>query len=93
MDQEDFYDLVADTVRLFLPRIPEKYVSGFESILHAGEYRMVVDDLVCTVVGDHISVTPSGRDALYRLVRHLKHNEELLTKLDGLAVLGEDAGQ
>jgi hypothetical protein len=81
MEQWEFHDMTKATVDRFMPRIPEKYVEGFESALHGGEFGMVVDDLVLTVVKDHVPVTASERDDLCRLLVYLRRPTEILDEL------------
>lgn len=61
MEQREFAGLTEAIVVRFLPRIPARYVRGFEQEIRAGEYNLAVENLVLTLVNDQIPVTPPSR--------------------------------
>jgi hypothetical protein len=81
MEQWEFHDLTKATVNRFLPRVPPRYVRGFERVLHAGEFSMAVDDLVLTLVNNRVPVTASEQEDLRRLLDHLNRPTSTLDEL------------
>lgn len=83
MEQREFAGLTEAIVVRFLPRIPARYVRGFEQEIRAGEYSLAVENLVLTLVNDQIPVTPPEQEDLRRLLEHL---HQPLDALDGLTL-------
>ena len=81
MEQWEFDELTEATVNRFLPRIPERYVQGFHSMLYAGELSMAVDDLVHTLSANNVPVTRSEQEDLRRLMDHLGQPTDMLANL------------
>jgi hypothetical protein len=84
MDDREFFEQAEALVRRLMPRVPQKYVGGFEGTLAGGEHAMVIEDLVYIVVDDKVPLSAEERDLLYRLVQAMYQNEELLAMLEGL---------
>ena len=81
MEEWEVDELIKATVNRFLPRIPPRYVRGFERVLHAGEFSMAVDDLVLTLVKNKVPVTHSEQQDLRRLLDHLNRPTSKLDEL------------
>lgn len=81
MDDAEIDDLIERIVELFLPRVPPRYVDGFESMMDAGEYALAVDDLVATLVVENVPVTPAERDDLRRLLEATNEPTDRLDRL------------
>ncbi len=85
MSQQEFHELAHRMVVGFLPRIPDRYVEGFEAELDGGEYALAVENLVLTLVNDRVPVTTAEREDLHRLLDYLN---QPTTALDGLVTGG-----
>ncbi|QSB04781.1 hypothetical protein [Natronoglycomyces albus] len=86
MDNREFDERTEAIVRALLPRIPDKYASGFEGTLAGGELEVALEDLVYTVVDDQVVVSEWERDVLVELARNSSSGDELLEKLRSLAI-------
>jgi len=71
MSHQEFHELAHSTVVGFLPRIPDRYVEGFEAELDGGEYALAVENLVLTLVNDQVPVTSAEWEKLHQLLAYL----------------------
>jgi hypothetical protein len=81
MEEWEIDELIKATVNRFLPRMPAKYVRGFERVLYAGEFTMAVDDLLVTLVNYNVPVTRTEKEDLRRLLDHLHRPTDMLDDL------------
>lgn len=57
MKYGEFYAKTEDIVQVMLPRIPQKFVEGFEELPAVGETSMAVENLLWTLVDDEVPVS------------------------------------
>lgn len=95
MEQWEFQELTERIIEPFRSRVPSEYATGLGAEIEGGEYRYALENLIYILVDatPPTPVTTEEREALYRLVRHLKKNEALLAKLDGLVAAEDSAEQ
>lgn len=78
----EYSEQVEQVIEAFMPRVPERLVKGFNSMMLGGEYSMAVDDLMATLVKRQIAVTPVERDTLRNLLDYQGSSAENVERLN-----------